>query len=58
MNALRNRILLPLMLLGWLSAIGAARFMEQPLDWIFISQSFILRAGVFVAAYMDQWLGS
>ena len=52
MNALRIRILLPLMLFGWLPAIGAARFMGQPLDWFFSSQGFILLAGVFVAAYM------
>ena len=50
MNALRIRILQPLMLYGWLPAIGAARFMEQPLDWFFSSQGFILLAGAFVAA--------
>lgn len=52
MNSLRIRILLPLMLFGWLPAIGAARFMGQPLDWFFSSQGFILLASVFVAAYM------
>jgi two-component system cell cycle sensor histidine kinase/response regulator CckA len=52
MNSLRIRILLPLMLFGWLPAIGAARFMGQPLDWFFSSQGFILLAGVFVTAYL------
>ncbi len=52
MNSLRIRILLPLLLFGWLPAIGAARFMGQPLDWFFSSQGFILLAGVFVFAYV------
>ncbi len=52
MNSLRIRILLPLMLLGWLPAIGAARFMGQPLDWFFSAQGFILLAGVFIAGYL------
>ncbi len=52
MNSLRVRILLPLMLFGWLPAIGAARLMGQPFDWFFSSQGFILLAGVFVTAYL------
>lgn len=52
MNSLRIRILLPLILFGWLTAIGAARFMEQPLNFFFSSQGFILLASVFVAAYL------
>lgn len=52
MNSLRVRILLPLMLLGWLPAIGAARFMGQPFDWFFSAQGFILLAGVFIAGYL------
>ncbi|MCX6856451.1 MAG: ATP-binding protein [Verrucomicrobia bacterium] len=52
MNSLRVRILLPLMLLGWLPAIGAARFMGQPLEWFFSAQGFILLAGVFIGSYL------
>jgi two-component system, cell cycle sensor histidine kinase and response regulator CckA len=52
MNSLRVRILLPLMLLGWLPAIGAARFTGHPIDWFFSAQGFILLAGVFIAGYL------
>ena len=48
MNSLRIRLLLPLMLFGWLPAIGAATLMGHPLDWFFSAQGFILLAGVFI----------
>lgn len=44
--------MLPLMLFGWLPAIGAARLMGHSLDWFFSSQGFLLFAGVFIAGYL------
>ena len=52
MNSLRIRILLPLMLFGWLPAIGAAKLMGHPLDWFFSADGFILLAGVFIGGYL------
>ncbi len=52
MNSLRIRLLLPLMLFGWLPAIGAATLMGHPLDWFFSAQGFILLAGVFIGGYL------
>ncbi len=52
MNSLRVRLMLPLVLFGWLPAIGAARLMGHSLDWFFSSNGFILFAGVFIAGYL------
>jgi len=52
MNSLRVRLLLPLVLFGWLPAIGAAKLMGNSLDWFFSSWGFVLLAGVFIGSYL------
>jgi len=52
MNSLRVRLLLPLILFGWLPAIGAAKLMGNNLDWFFSSWGFVLLAGVFIGGYL------
>ena len=52
MNSLRVRLLLPLMLFGWLPALGAAKLMGNSLDWFFSSWGFVLLAGVFIGSYL------
>ncbi|MES2595504.1 MAG: ATP-binding protein [Verrucomicrobiota bacterium] len=52
MNSLRVRLLLPLILFGWLPAIGAAKLMGNSLDWFFSSWGFVLLAGVFIGSYL------
>ncbi len=52
MNSLRVRLLLPLILFGWLPAIGAAKLMGNNLDWFFSSWGFVLLTGVFLASYL------
>jgi PAS domain S-box-containing protein len=52
MNSLRIRIMLPLVLFGWLPAIGTARLLGHSFDWFFSSQGFILFAGVFITGYL------
>ncbi|GEP45391.1 hybrid sensor histidine kinase/response regulator [Brevifollis gellanilyticus] len=52
MNSLRVRLLLPLILFGWLPALGAAKLMGNNLDWFFSSWGFVLLAGVFLGSYL------
>jgi len=52
MNSLRLRFLLPLMLFGFLPAIGAARLMGHPLEWFFGTEGVLLGGGVFLAGYL------
>ncbi len=52
MNSLRLRFLLPLVLFGFLPAMGAARLMGHSLDWFFGTQGVLLGGGVFLAAYL------
>ncbi|MCW0218877.1 MAG: ATP-binding protein [Prosthecobacter sp.] len=52
MNSLRLRILLPLVLFGFLPAIGAARLMGHSWDWFFSTEGVLLGGGVFLAAYL------
>jgi two-component system cell cycle sensor histidine kinase/response regulator CckA len=43
---------MPLILFGWLPAIGAAKLMGNNLDWFFSSWGFVLLAGVFIGGYL------
>ncbi len=52
MNALRLRFLFPLWLFGFLPAIGAAKMMDQPLDWFYGLTGVLLGGGVFLAAFL------
>ncbi len=52
MNSLRFRILLPMVLFGFLPTIGAARLMGQPLDWFFGTTGVLLGGGIFLASYL------
>lgn len=52
MNSLRLRILFPLWLFGFLPAMGAAKMMDQPLDWFYGITGVLLGGGVFLAAYL------
>lgn len=52
MNSLRFRFLLPLMLFGFLPAIGAARLMGHSLEWFFGTEGVLLGGGVFLAGYL------
>ena len=52
MNSLRLRILFPLWLFGFLPAMGAAKMMDQPLDWFYGLTGVLLGGGVFLAAYL------
>jgi len=52
MNSLRLRILLPLILFGFLPAMGAAHLMGQPLDWFASTYGMLLGGGVFLAGYL------
>ncbi len=52
MNSLRLRFLFPLMLFGFLPAIGAARLMGHSLDWFFSSEGVLLGGGVCLAGYL------
>jgi two-component system cell cycle sensor histidine kinase/response regulator CckA len=52
MNSLRLRILFPLWLFGFLPAMGAAKMMDQPLEWFYGITGVLLGGGVFLAAYL------
>ena len=52
MNSLRLRMLFPLWLFGFLPAMGAAKLMDQPLDWFYGITGIVLGGGVFLAAYL------
>lgn len=52
MNSLRLRFLLPLVLFGFLPAIGAARLMGHSLEWFFGMEGVLLGGGVLLAAYL------
>ena len=52
MNSLRLRMLFPLWLFGFLPAMGAAKLMDQPLDWFYGVTGIVLGGGVFLAAYL------
>ncbi len=52
MNYLRLRMLFPLWLFGFLPAMGAAKLMDQPLDWFYGVTGVVLGGGVFLAAYL------
>ncbi len=52
MNTLRIRILLPLMLFGFLPAMGVARLTGHSLGWFFSSEGVLLGGGVFLAGYL------
>ncbi|MBK8040337.1 MAG: response regulator [Verrucomicrobiaceae bacterium] len=52
MNSLRLRMLFPLWLFGFLPAMGAAKLMDQPLDWFYGVTGVVLGGGVFLAAYL------
>lgn len=43
---------MPMILFGWLPAIGAAKLMGNNLDWFFSSWGFVLLAGVFISGYL------
>lgn len=52
MNSIRLRLLLPLWLFGFLPAMGAAKMMNQSLDWFYGASGILLGGGVFLAAYL------
>lgn len=52
MNSIRLRLLLPLWLFGFLPAMGAAKMMNQSLDWFYGVSGILLGGGVFLAAYL------
>ncbi len=52
MNQLRLRLLFPIVLFGWLPALGAAKLMGNSLDWFFSQWGFVLLAGVFIGGYL------
>jgi len=52
MNSLRLRILLPLVLFGFLPLLGAARLMGHSLDWFSSMEGVLLGGGVFLTAYL------
>lgn len=52
MNSLRLRFLLPLILFGFLPAIGAARLMGHSLSWFFGTEGILLGGGVLLAGYL------
>jgi signal transduction histidine kinase/ActR/RegA family two-component response regulator len=45
-------MLFPLWLFGFLPAMGAAKLMDQPLDWFYGVTGIVLGGGVFLAAYL------
>ena len=49
MNSLRLRFLFPIMLFGFLPALGAARLMGHSMDWFFSTQGVLLGGGVIQA---------
>jgi two-component system cell cycle sensor histidine kinase/response regulator CckA len=52
MNSLRLRFLLPLVLFGFLPAIGAVLLMGHSLEWFSGLEGLLLGSGVFLAAYL------
>lgn len=52
MNSIRLRFLLPLVLFGFLPAIGAARLMGHSLEWFFGMEGLLLGAGVVLIGYL------
>lgn len=52
MNSLRIRFLLPLVLFGFLPAIGVARLMGHSLEWFFGLEGLLLGGGVLLAGYL------
>lgn len=52
MNSLRLRFLLPLVLFGFLPAIGAARLMGHSLEWFYGLEGLLLGCGIFLAGYL------